>query len=43
MMQEVAALISQYGLLMIFAIVLLEQLGLPLPAHDMQTLSAAAA
>ena len=32
MMQELAALISQYGLLMIFGIVLLEQLGLPLPA-----------
>ena len=31
-MQELAALISQYGLLIIFAIVLLEQLGLPLPA-----------
>jgi membrane protein DedA with SNARE-associated domain/rhodanese-related sulfurtransferase len=32
MMQELAALISQYGLLTIFAIVLLEQLGLPVPA-----------
>jgi membrane protein DedA with SNARE-associated domain/rhodanese-related sulfurtransferase len=32
MMQELAALISQYGLLIIFALVLLEQLGLPLPA-----------
>ena len=32
MMQELAALISQYGLLMIFALVLLEQVGLPLPA-----------
>ncbi|MGP1677944.1 MAG: rhodanese-like domain-containing protein [Burkholderiales bacterium] len=32
MIQELAALISQYGVLIIFAIVLLEQLGLPLPA-----------
>ena len=32
MMQELAALIGQYGLLIIFALVLLEQLGLPLPA-----------
>ncbi|MBE0615561.1 MAG: VTT domain-containing protein [Burkholderiales bacterium] len=32
MVQELAALISQYGLLIIFTIVLLEQLGLPLPA-----------
>lgn len=32
MMQELAALIGQYGLLVIFALVLLEQLGLPLPA-----------
>lgn len=32
MMQELAALIAQYGLLIIFALVLLEQLGLPLPA-----------
>jgi len=32
MLQELATLISQYGLVMIFAIVLLEQLGLPLPA-----------
>ncbi len=32
MMQELAALINQYGLLVIFALVLLEQLGLPLPA-----------
>lgn len=31
MMQELAALIVQYGLLIIFALVLLEQLGLPLP------------
>lgn len=31
MMQELAALIGQYGLLIIFALVLLEQLGLPLP------------
>jgi membrane protein DedA with SNARE-associated domain/rhodanese-related sulfurtransferase len=31
-MQELAALVSQYGLLVIFAFVLLEQLGLPLPA-----------
>jgi membrane protein DedA with SNARE-associated domain/rhodanese-related sulfurtransferase len=32
MMQELAALIGQYGLLIIFALVLLEQLGIPLPA-----------
>ncbi|NJD33536.1 MAG: sulfurtransferase [Betaproteobacteria bacterium] len=32
MMQELVALIGQYGLLIIFALVLLEQLGLPLPA-----------
>lgn len=32
MMQELAALIGQYGLSIIFALVLLEQLGLPLPA-----------
>jgi membrane protein DedA with SNARE-associated domain/rhodanese-related sulfurtransferase len=32
MMQELAALIAQHGLLIIFALVLLEQLGLPLPA-----------
>ena len=31
MMLELAALIGQYGLLIIFALVLLEQLGLPLP------------
>ncbi len=31
MMQELASLIGQYGLLIIFALVLLEQLGLPLP------------
>lgn len=32
MLQELATLISQYGLLIVFALVLLEQLGLPLPA-----------
>ncbi|MFC3106385.1 DedA family protein/thiosulfate sulfurtransferase GlpE [Undibacterium arcticum] len=32
MMQELVLLIAQYGLLLVFANVLLEQLGLPLPA-----------
>ena len=32
MMQEIVLLLAQYGLLLVFANVLLEQLGLPLPA-----------
>ncbi|MBK7686125.1 MAG: hypothetical protein IPJ25_09000 [Rhodocyclaceae bacterium] len=32
MMHELVTLIGQYGVLMIFVVVLLEQVGLPLPA-----------
>ena len=43
MMQELVLLISQYGLLLIFANVLLEQLGVPLPAVPTMILAGALA
>jgi membrane protein DedA with SNARE-associated domain/rhodanese-related sulfurtransferase len=43
MMQELVLLIAQYGMLLVFANVLLEQLGLPLPAVPTMILAGALA